>query len=337
MTELPSNIKMSSANEINFDGIVGPTHNYAGLSWGNVASMKSKLSTSNPRQAALEGLDKMKFLADLGVKQAILPPHERPHLPTLRRLGYSGSDADLLLAVKKSDPTLLAAVSSSSAMWAANAATISPSADSADGKVHFTPANLISTFHRSLEAETTSLVLKRICADESRFAHHDPVAAVCTRYADEGAANHTRLWSSSSRAGIQIFTYGRDGAEQSGGTKFPARQTFQASQAISRLHMLNPPSVMFFKQTPRAIDAGAFHNDVVAVGHRDVLLIHEHAWDVAVDRGCGKSAGTFHEMFAVAKNCAYSKSRRVKCRSPMRFKRISSTVRSSRRPMIRWR
>src|SRR5438093_11312398 len=127
-----------NAQEINFDGIVGPTHNYAGLSWGNIASMKHKLSVSNPREAALQGLEKMKFLADLGVKQAVLPPHERPHLPTLRALGFSGNDAAALEAARKTDPRLLSAVSSSSAMWTANAATISPSADSADGRVHFT-------------------------------------------------------------------------------------------------------------------------------------------------------------------------------------------------------
>ena len=150
-----------SQHELNFDGLVGPTHNYAGLSCGNLASMSHKNTASNPRKAALEGLAKMKFLADLGVKQAVLPPHERPHLPTLRRLGFSGSDAEVLASVKETDPTLLAAASSASAMWAANAATVSASVDSADGRVHFTPANLVSTFHRSIETETTARILKR--------------------------------------------------------------------------------------------------------------------------------------------------------------------------------
>src|SRR3954451_8692870 len=125
--------------ELNLDGIVGPTHNYAGLSFGNVASMTHKSSVSNPKQAALEGLAKMKFLADLGVKQAVLPPHERPHIETLRRLGFAGKDAEVLTAVRQREPGLLSAVSSSSAMWTANAATVSPSADSEDGKVHLTP------------------------------------------------------------------------------------------------------------------------------------------------------------------------------------------------------
>ncbi len=265
-------------HELNLDGLVGPTHNYAGLSWGNIASMKHKRSVSRPRQAALEGLEKMKFLAGLGVKQAVLPPHERPHLPTLRALGFGGSDGDILAAVQRVDPTLLAAVSSASAMWAANAATVSPSADSADARLHFTPANLVSTFHRSIEAPTMARVLKRIFADEKHFAHHDPLPAGAS-FADEGAANHMRLWPRNAGAGLQIFTYGR-GSENTSETKFPARQTLEASRAIARLHQVSPSSTMFFKQTPGAIDAGAFHNDVVCVGHRDVLLLHEATWEM---------------------------------------------------------
>src|SRR3954449_10665729 len=98
-------------HEVNFDGIVGPTHNYAGLSFGNVASMSHRRAVSSPKQAALQGLAKMKFLHGLGVMQAVLPPHERPHLPTLRRLGFTGDDADILAKVVREDPTLLAAVS----------------------------------------------------------------------------------------------------------------------------------------------------------------------------------------------------------------------------------
>src|SRR3954452_5609402 len=140
-----------TAFEINFDGLVGPTHNYAGLSYGNVASMKNKASVSSPKQAALQGLEKMRLLAGLGVKQAVLPPHERPHLATLRALGFSGSEAGVLGAAQKEAPALLAGACGSSNMWPPNAATVSPSAASADGRVHFTPANLISQFHRSIE------------------------------------------------------------------------------------------------------------------------------------------------------------------------------------------
>jgi succinylarginine dihydrolase len=195
----------------------------------------------------------------------------------LRALGYTGPDSDILARVAKEDPTLLAAVSSASAMWAANAATVSPGNDSTNSKLHFTPANLVSTFHRSLESQTTALILKRIFADESHFTHHPPLPAA-TIFADEGAANHTRLYSDPSKPGLQIFTYGRAGNESSTQTSFPARQTLHASRAIARLHQLNDAATFFVKQNPRAIDAGAFHNDVVAVGHRNVILIHQTAW-----------------------------------------------------------
>src|SRR3954451_21196610 len=87
---------MAIATEVNFDGIVGPTHNYAGLSFGNVASQAHGGSVSHPREAALQGLAKMKFLHDLGVRQAVLPPQPRPDLATLRRLGVGGSGAGVL-------------------------------------------------------------------------------------------------------------------------------------------------------------------------------------------------------------------------------------------------
>src|SRR5690554_7473409 len=127
------------AVEANFDGLVGPTHNYAGLSWGNVASKSNVNAVANPKEAALQGLVKRKQLADRGYVQGILPPHERPHIPTLWALGFAGSDRQVLEQAAKADPAILAAVSSASAMWTANAATVSPSADTADHRVHFTP------------------------------------------------------------------------------------------------------------------------------------------------------------------------------------------------------
>ena len=267
---------MSRAVEVNFDGLVGPTHNYAGLSYGNVASMAHKRSVSSPRQAALQGLMKMKFLADLGLKQAVLPPQERPHVEALRKLGFTGSDADVLAKVQREDPVLLAAVSSSSSMWAANAATVSPSADTADGRVHFTPANLVSLFHRSLEASTTSTVLRAIFASEKHFAHHPPLPPAA-QFSDEGAANHTRLTSQHGERGAEIFTFGRVASDSTMPLpkKFPARQTREASQAIARRHGLDPVRTAYVQQNPGAIDAGAFHNDVVAVGNGNVLFFHE--------------------------------------------------------------
>src|ERR1019366_8438871 len=137
--------------EVNFDGLPGPTHNYSGLAAGNLASERNRNLIANPRQAVLQGLAKMKALADAGYAQAVLPPHERPAVAALRALGYVGSDAAVVARAGREAPQLLAACSSAAAMWAANAATVSPSSDTADGRVHFTPANLVSNFHRSLE------------------------------------------------------------------------------------------------------------------------------------------------------------------------------------------
>ena len=149
---------MSSAVEANCDGLVGPTHSYVGLSPGNLASQKNAGEVSSPRGAALEGLSKMRQLADWGVPQFALPPHERPAVSLLKSLGFSGSDSAVLERAWKDAPALAAAACSASPMWAANAATVTPSADAADGRVHFTPANLLTNLHRSLEGpQTTSL------------------------------------------------------------------------------------------------------------------------------------------------------------------------------------
>jgi succinylarginine dihydrolase len=280
---------VAKAYEVNFDGLVGPTHNYAGLSRGNLASQRSKHAVSNPRAAALEGLAKMKLLADLGVRQAVLAPHARPDVGALRRLGFCGSDADVLWKAKQADPVLLASCCSASAMWAANAATVSPSADTADGRVHFTPANLVSQRHRSLEAETTGRLLRRIFDDPARFAHHPPLDAT-TSMGDEGAANHVRLAPSHGERGVELFVYGCSASETGAACRFPRRQVLEASREVARLHALHPGRTLFARQNPAAIDAGAFHNDVVCVGNEDVLLYHEAAFaggDAAVDAVAG--------------------------------------------------
>ncbi len=270
---------MTRAHEVNFDGIVGPTHNYAGLSFGNVASIEHTKNISHPRRAALEGLAKMKFLADLGVKQAVLPPQPRPDIATLRRLGFSGSDERIVEKAWRKAPELLAACYSASSMWTANAATVSPSADSADGRIHFTPANLLAQFHRSLEPVATAAALRAIFPDEAAFAHHPPLPAAA-HLSDEGAANHLRLARSHGEAGLEIFVYGRRAfhPEERQPVRFPARQTREASEAVARLHQLDPARALFVQQHPAAIDAGAFHNDVVAVANENVLLYHELAF-----------------------------------------------------------
>lgn len=267
------------AYEVNFDGLVGPTHNYAGLSYGNVASLSNAAASSNPREAALQGLAKMKAMHDSGLKQGVFAPHARPSLTALRRVGFSGSDAEVLKKAYKHDPVLLRACYSASAMWTANAATVSPSADSSDGKVHFTSANLNCKFHRSIEPSTTSNLLRAMFADNQYFNHHQHLPEQ-PFFGDEGAANHTRLADSHGSAGLQLFVYGASGFNQAikGPSKYPARQTLEASQAIARLHQLNDSNAIFIQQNPDVIDQGVFHNDVIAVGNENVLFCHDQAF-----------------------------------------------------------
>jgi succinylarginine dihydrolase len=261
--------------EYNFDGLVGPTHHYAGLSYGNLASAQSRGQVGDPRNAALQGLEKARFLSKLGVAQALLPPPLRPNLRALRRLGFAGVSRDVLPRALRVAPELLALTGSSSSMWAANAATVAPSRDTADGRVHFTPANLSSMFHRSLEAESTTATLRAIFADNERFVVHDPLPAGAL-FADEGAANHTRL--ATSRAVLHVFGWGRAADESASPRAFPARQTREASVACARLHGLREDQLLFLQQAPEGIDRGAFHSDVLCVGNEQLLLVHELAF-----------------------------------------------------------
>ncbi|MGS2720632.1 N-succinylarginine dihydrolase [Paraglaciecola aestuariivivens] len=265
--------------EANFDGLVGPTHNYAGLSYGNVASLSNASASSSPKQAAKQGLKKMKALADLGMVQGVLAPQERPDVASLRRLGFSGTDQAVLAAAAKQAPAIFQACCSASSMWTANAATVSPSADTADGKVHFTPANLTNKFHRSLEPQVTGNILKATFADQQYFAHHTHLPDN-EHFGDEGAANHTRLCQDYGQSGLEIFVYGRHAFDTSkpAPKKFPARQTYEASQAIARLHGLSQDKVVYVQQNPDLIDQGVFHNDVISVGNQNVLFYHEQAF-----------------------------------------------------------
>lgn len=265
---------MSDAIEVSFDGLVGPTHHYGGLGPGNLASARHRGQPSNPREAALQGLAKMRLMMDLGIRQGVLPPHDRPSIAALRRLGFGGKDAEVLDRARRNAPELLSACASASAMWAANAATVSPGADTDDGRVHFTPANFPTELHRALEPPTTAAVLRKIFADPACFAHHEPLPA-CAWLADEGAANHMRLAERHGAPGVEVFVYGRSAREEAP-RRFPARQTLEAAQALARLH--GAKRALFVRQNPSAIDAGVFHNDVVAVANERVLFHHEAAF-----------------------------------------------------------
>ncbi|HEX8447857.1 MAG TPA: N-succinylarginine dihydrolase, partial [Sphingomonas sp.] len=245
--------------EINFDGIVGPSHNYAGLSLGNLAAQGSAGRPSAPRAAALEGIAKMRANLALGLVQGILLPHPRPDGDWLAALGTDAVTAD---------PVLLANAMSASPMWAANAATVSPAADTADGRCHLSVANLLTMPHRAHEWPATRAQLRVAFADPA-FVVHDPVPAP---FGDEGAANHMRLSAGPDAPGVEIFVYGIAGGP------FPARQHEQASRAIARRHGLAPERTLFARQSDAAIAAGAFHNDVVAVADGNIMFAHEHAF-----------------------------------------------------------
>ena len=283
-----------TAREFNFDGLVGPTHNYSGLSYGNVASKNNRGAVANPRLAALQGLQKMKALADRGFGQGVLAPQERPALATLRGLGFAGDDAAVIARASREAPALLSACYSASSMWTANAATVSPSADTPDGRVHFTPANLNNKFHRSIEHPTTARILAAVFGSADHFTHHAALPG-CPQFGDEGAANHTRLTRAYGQPGVELFVYGASGFDLSmpAPKRFPARQTLEASQAVARLHGLAPDRVLFAQQNPDVIDAGVFHNDVIAVGNGRVLFCHENAFlnqDSVIDE-LGKRLG----------------------------------------------
>jgi succinylarginine dihydrolase len=223
-----------------------------------------------PRAAALQGLEKMRLLLSLGLSQGILLPHHRPSTDFLRRLGFDGSDDQVCARAWREDPALLANALSASAMWTANAATVSPAPDTDDGRCHLSTANLSTMLHRSIEPEETERQLRMIFADERRFAVHAPLPA---RLGDEGAANFMRLCHRHGEPGLEIMVYGR---QQPGG--FPARQSKAACEAILRRHELDFTRRFFAEQSEAAIAAGAFHNDVVAVANESVLLAHEEAF-----------------------------------------------------------
>ncbi len=263
--------------EWQFDGLVGPTHNYAGLAFGNVASANNAGAISNPRAAALQGLSKMRFVCDLGIPQALLPPHYRPRLDLLRALGFGGNRAKLLEDAAREAPQLLASVYSSAFMWAANAATVTPSADSADGRVHFSIANLMSHYHRASEADFTYRSFCKIFHNQNQFVVHNALMS-SDLLCDEGAANHMVLSRAHGAPGFHLFVYGKSGADPQKPKLFPARQHRVAFESIARRHGIVQNRTLFLQQSPDAIDAGVFHNDVIALSTCDRMIVHEHAF-----------------------------------------------------------
>ncbi len=270
--------------ETNLDGLVGPSHHYGGLGFGNLASQRHQGQVAHPKAAALQGLDKLSRIAKLGIPQAILPPQQRPYYSLLRDCGFRGTNHELLQAAAEEAPHLLSAVCSASAMWTANAATISPASDTQDGRTHLSIANLVSSLHRSLEPPQTWSDLQYLFHDKSRFCVH-PALPHGFSLRDEGAANHMRICSDNHRRAIHLFV-GGDLDDPSRSTtdslnpspRFLPRQSQQAFACIARRHGLDPDLVFYLQQHPRAISHGAFHNDVVATSCQNVVLHHEYAF-----------------------------------------------------------
>ena len=251
--------------EINFDGLVGPTHNYAGLSEGNLAGQ-----VAHPRKAALQGLSKMRTLIGLGAAQGFLPPPLRPAAEPLRQAGFRGSDGEVLVEAAEVDPALFRAACSAASMWRANAATVIAADDAFDGRVHMVVANLATMLHRSMEPHDTFKLLSQVFGDRVHFQVHPPMPP--SHFAEEGAANHMRMTRDHGARGLNLFVHGprRPGA-------LPARQSRRASAALSRL-CADPSRAMLVEQSRAAVDAGAFHNDVVAVSNLELMLAHPDAF-----------------------------------------------------------
>jgi len=251
--------------EVNFDGLIGPTHLYGGLSPGNLASLSRAGNPSNPQLAALQSLNKMKVLMDLGIPQAVLPPPLRPNLPLLRSLGWK----EPLLP---HNVWLLTRLASAAGMYAANVATVSPSIDSGEKHVQLSPANLQTFFHRWQEAPFTTALLKRIFSNPILFTHHDSLPST-PLFADEGSANHLRFCKTHGSPGYQVFVYARDGLQEGEG-----RASKQACDALIQRHQLYPESYLVVPQNPEAVQKGVFHNDVIATCNQHFFLLHEKAF-----------------------------------------------------------
>lgn len=270
---------MSSLRELNIDGLIGPTHHFGGLGVGNKASEESQHQASNPRAAALEGLHKMQLVSSLGITQLYLPPPARPAWGWLENLGFTGDRREILARCAEASPILLSAAYSSAFMWTANAATMSAATDTMDACTHLKVANLSANLHRSIESEERYQQLRSLFANVPRVSVQ-PALLGCAPLRDEGAANVMRLCSPSGSEGCYVFVYGSDDGpnDLQQARRRPPRQCMLASQLVAQSLQIASDRCIFVQQTPEAIDAGVFHNDVIATSHENLLLYHEQAF-----------------------------------------------------------
>jgi succinylarginine dihydrolase len=251
--------------EVQIDSLVGLTHHFGAHAHGNLASQSHGGQVSCPQKAALQGLEKMKWVMDQGGPQWVLPPLRRPRLDVLQQLGFWGTNAQQLCANVWQDAShLLKAVSSSSFIWTANLGYVAPRLDTQDGKLHLSISNLNSHFHRQLEAEARFVQLQYIF-QKGDVVIHPPVNY--RGFEDEGAANHTRLEGPESGP-LHIFVHGgRHG-----------RQQLEAQKCWVRQSGLVDDRVLYLEQSQTALEGGVFHNDVIATGHGQHYFIHEKAY-----------------------------------------------------------
>lgn len=253
---LTKNTKDIDVQEVIFIGLSGTTHHYGGLSSDNVASDMNRGSESSPKQAALQVVALAHYLCSLGIVVGILPPQLRPYLLILQENGFTVDSAPL---------EKLEQASSSSFMWAANAATVTPILDNADGSLHLTTANLHTNPHRCIEAQATHNILTQIFQHVPNSIVHPPLNAT-EGFLDEGAANHMRLSPAHNEIGLNVFVYGK-------------RQNLAASQAIAKNHKIPQVQTLFLQQNMEVISKGVFHNDVIAVSNKNLLLVHARAYE----------------------------------------------------------
>ncbi|SEI00219.1 succinylarginine dihydrolase [Rheinheimera pacifica] len=261
--------------QLNISELPGPTFMYSGLSKDNVASVQNKHLVANPLKFAQLSLQRMRLLLDEGVPQVIFPPHRRPDMQALEVCGFTGDMSHMISSADKFSNGYLESLLAASSVWTANAATVTPSADSEDGKVHITTANLNSHYHRSIEASQTHAKLARLFSDDKFFCLHQALPGH-SRFSDEGAANHMRFHVEAENRGLNVFVYSNDPDNPE---FVQGRQTLWASKAICQLHALPDSKVLLQKQSKEAISRGIFHNDIISMNSHDLLVFHQQAYE----------------------------------------------------------